>query len=70
MGMCICKDCPRKFEAYKLVDKDYLTPDELDELAQMTVRGIFGNGSVRQFKLGKWYDSVQALVNYNAWRWL
>lgn len=68
MSLNICADCPRKFEVHKLVDKDRLTPEELDELAQMTIRGVFGNGSMRQRKLGKWYHPVQALVNYTYWR--
>lgn len=68
MSMYICENCPYRSVASELVDKDRLAPDELDELARMTVKGIFGNGLERRFRLRKWYGPVQALVNYTYWR--
>lgn len=67
MSMNFCYDCPRMPELYKLIDKDQLSPDELDDLALMTIKGVFGNGYTRKVKLGKWYSQVQALVNYYSY---
>lgn len=46
-----------------LVARNQLSPEEIDELADMTLAGYFGNGSERKYSLGKWYIIIQPLVN-------
>ena len=43
--------------------KDNLSKYSDYELAQMVLKGQFGNGAVRKTKLGKRYDAVQKIVN-------
>lgn len=43
--------------------KDNLSKYSDYELAQMVLKGQFGNGAVRKAKLGKRYDAVQKIVN-------
>ena len=43
--------------------KDDLSKYSDYELAQMVLKGQFGNGAVRKAKLGKRYDAVQKIVN-------
>lgn len=43
--------------------KDDLSKYSDKELAQMVLKGLFGNGAVRKAKLGKRYNSVQKEVN-------
>ena len=43
--------------------KDDLAKYSDYELAQMVLKGQFGNGAVRKTKLGKRYDAVQKIVN-------
>ena len=42
---------------------DKLSPEDLDELVDLTVLGNFGTGRERIYRLGKWYDTVQCIVN-------
>lgn len=47
----------------ELVEKQSLTPLELNQLVCYTVNGYFGNGLERKFRLGVWYEFVQGAIN-------
>ena len=46
-----------------IVLQEKLSPEEINSLVELTINGNFGTGFERNLMLGKWYPTVQRLVN-------